>query len=1397
MNESKPHGEMPLLPQKALGRIADLLDDHSLIALSKSSRFFCDTLGTIISKRITYDIASNNSFRVIRTADGKIYYTHSVSNKLSLRSEAVNWQRIDLSEDVNVVKMTLSNDYCYFLVYNTLIASQEIWHCNITEQMKTPLSSISIRAQKLYMPSQVNIKKIFINSNCIFALTVDGKLYSWSEEASAEKIAPSPLGRVAVNIYDATTPSPVNLPENFHCVDLRVTRHQMAIAISSKSDLCSWGKNQTQKPRGDENVYFRSLPKTIRLPEPELITSLDELTFAIDRIYFPDKKGNLFCLGNCLCHLPEQESTTGLAKIRIPNLSRVKRVFAFDTSTFITTEHNDCYAWGCNRNHRLGVGAENTNLVTTPTKVNGINGEIIDILTTAAIFSTYDFERKSGATLFITKSSIYYSGFALSNRGEAKMPIENEVQLSTSFAKTHQLSSTPTAIDIFPQNFEIQSYTIQQGKKHFQLIASLKNMKKSLLIACTFTHHSSIMPDHFGYSICWISPANNDPVLKMLIRQSIWLVTSAGAVYEWVIGNKDKLTRLPLSCSVELADIDDNGLLLLGRNRHQIPVFFFMQKLKDGLRYRSDEVALLEIGFPLMRSGAASPNNPSSHPAISLAHSFCELYFSSIHYCNSGIYYDLLLPILSLANGHLHAKTKIQFNLLRRSMPPDIFSEAPLLDELEKLRLACVSDSAIAQLKPGLLAEATSTYNFYSLPKPIILNIAGLLDGYSLVALSQTSDSLHRLIASVIIKKMRFIIQNDLTSYLLRSPDGRLYYGEAQKIDRGNSNEYIDWQRIELPPNRYLLKTYLSHKKCYVMAHNSETLRNELWRHEAPAYMGMGINTLSAEAEPVGFPDAINIIKVIINDYCNFALSDQGLLYSWCTTIPSGTIPPLGRSVLSDDDYTQPRLVSLPHNVFIKDIHVTSFQSVWVISNHLQLYSWGNQIEQFSANPRNYNLTDTPRHINLFHGKSIESFSQLDFCLNRTYFRDSANELFSIDHKSAHSKPIVSVISIRIHKLVATPNFTFLISDSGECYTLSADNHQGPGGDESTAETLPALNKICGISGVVFDVITAENILSLESLNLFVAATGIYYIGLWSTNCSEIEPTQIPLLLPDFPKGVEILNHKICRTSHYIGIVVLVKFQNQSGLFYFRLYTHANNTDEPIIKYYTKHISAPKDDPIIKLWLREGIHFTTESGIDYRWDIYIQNSLIKLPARCGLIERLSANDPIKLPTYNSPNKSRFSDCGLTLFSNMPALMVTNASHNTYEGYNSAALTKTGSRFPLLWSSAIHEANQPNHARIKLAILFCQLYFSSISYRYSGKDFDQIKPVMMLANGYINAQAKINFERLKESLPFDCIKGEFLQPRLEALRKACSDKPPDEPNEPIVPSEPSRQKCTLM
>jgi alpha-tubulin suppressor-like RCC1 family protein len=1310
MDGSKLNGEIPLLPQKAVDRIADLLDDHSLIALSKSSRFFCNTLAPIISKRFTYDIASNISFRVVRTTDGKIYYTHSVSNKLSLTSEAVNWQRIDLSEDVNVVNMTLSNDYCYFLVYNTFIARQEIWHCKITEQMKIPFSSISVRAKKLSIPNPADIKKIFINSNCVFALTRDGKLYSWCEEADPEKIASTPLGRVAINTYDATAPKLVSLPENFHCVDLRVTRHQMAIAISSKSDLCSWGKNQTQKLMDGENNYFQSTPKTITLPETALITSLDELTFAIDRIYFSDKKGNLFCLGNCICHIPGQESTTWLSKIQVPNSSGVKRVFAFDTYTFITTENSECYAWGCNTNHHLGVRAENTSSVTTPTKVSGIDGEIIEILTTADIFSTYDFGHKRGVTLFITKSRIYYSGFSIYDTGKARMPIENQIRCFMSYTKENHLSSTPTAIPCFPENFEIQSYSIKHGEKRFQLIVSLKNIKKSLLLAWTFPTHSSILPDHFGYSICWISPANNDRALKMIIHQSTWIVTSAGAVYEWVIGNQNKLTRLPLSCSVELVDIDDNGLLLLGRNRQQIPVFFFLQKLNDRLRYRLDRGALLEIGFPLIRSDAASPNSPSSHPAITQQ--------------------NLALP----------------------------------------------------------------TNDFYSLPNPIVLIIADLLDGYSLVALSQTSDSFHKLIAPVIIKKMRFIMQNNLTSYLLQAPDGGLYYGEAQKIHSGHSNELIAWQRIELPPNRQLLNTYLCHKNGYMLAHNSETSRNELWHLRAPAYMTLHITTLSAEAEPIGFPDAINITKVIINDYCNFALSDKGLLYSWCTTIPSGTIPPLGRSVLSDDDYTQPRLVSLPDNVFIKDIHVTSFQSVWVISNHLQLYSWGHQLTQFPADTVNFNLTAKPRHIKLFHGKCIDSFRQLDFCLNRTYFRDSANELIYIDHNTADSKPIALPISIRIHKLITTPNSTFIISDSGECYTWSTNNHQGLGGDESTAEALTTPNKICGINGVIFDVITAENILSLESLTLFVAETGIYYIGLWPNNCSEIKPTQIPMLLPDFPKGVEILTHKICRSSYYIGIVVLVKFQNQSGLFYCRLDSYSNNSDKPTIKYYTKQTSSPKDDPITKLSVSGSIYFTTQSGFDYRWNIYTETSH---PASCTLLKSLAHTDPIKLGTHNNPNKSRFSDYGLTLFRKSPALMSTNAANNPDDGYNPKAQLIYGNRFPLLWSSAIHKANQPNHARIKLAILFCQLYFSCILYRYPGDDYDLIQPVMMLANGYINAKAKINFERLKESLPFDCINGEFLQSRLEALRKDCSDKPPDEPNKPIVPSEPSPQKCTLM
>lgn len=223
-------------------------------------------------------------------------------------------------------------------------------------------------AQSINIPTKVNgitgnIKKIYTIDKSAFALTDDGSVYAWGDNTN---------GMLGLGVSDAIVNTPQKITTiNSFIKDLVVNRLKFSVlALTANNSLYAWGDNQYGQLGIGNNNSIVTTP-----------TKVNGFTGNIKQIY------------------------TGVY------------------STYALTEDSSVYTWGSNQNGQLGLGLDNVT-VNTPAKVNGITGNIKEIITNR--YSVY---------VLTDDNSLYIWG---NNRdGQLGLGKENPV------------INTPTKIDTF------------------------------------------------------------------------------------------------------------------------------------------------------------------------------------------------------------------------------------------------------------------------------------------------------------------------------------------------------------------------------------------------------------------------------------------------------------------------------------------------------------------------------------------------------------------------------------------------------------------------------------------------------------------------------------------------------------------------------------------------------------------------------------------------------------------------------------------------------------------------------------------------------------------------------------------------------------------------------------
>ena len=216
----------------------------------------------------------------------------------------------------------------------------------------------------VYTPTKVNlsgkIKELIYYSDSVYALLEDDTLYAWGSNY---------YGQLGVgDEVNRNTPTKVNLPG---MVKEIMHKSDSVYTILEDGSLYAWGYNSNGRLGVGDEVN-RNKPTKVNLPSKvKLITTIGESVYAIL------EDGSLYAWGynynGWLGIGSENEYVNTPNKVNLSGT--IKELRDYLDSFYALMEDNSLYAWGNNRNGRLGVGKDD-NRIYTPEQVTGIDGVI-------------------------------------------------------------------------------------------------------------------------------------------------------------------------------------------------------------------------------------------------------------------------------------------------------------------------------------------------------------------------------------------------------------------------------------------------------------------------------------------------------------------------------------------------------------------------------------------------------------------------------------------------------------------------------------------------------------------------------------------------------------------------------------------------------------------------------------------------------------------------------------------------------------------------------------------------------------------------------------------------------------------------------------------------------------
>ena len=228
----------------------------------------------------------------------------------------------------NIKEIFADDNVTYAVTYDNVLYA---WGYNDYGQTGTGSDAAYINIPTKVNGITGNIKKIYTIDKSVFALTYEGLIYAWGDNTN---------GLLGLGLEDTKINTPQKIADiNGFIKELVINKLKFSVfALTTDNSLYAWGDNlYGQLGIGNNNGIINTPVKV--------------------------------------------EGITG----------NIKNIYTGVYSTFALTEDNSIYAWGQNQNGQLGLGLDNVT-VNTPEKVNGITGNIKEIITNrySVYVLTYD-----------------------------------------------------------------------------------------------------------------------------------------------------------------------------------------------------------------------------------------------------------------------------------------------------------------------------------------------------------------------------------------------------------------------------------------------------------------------------------------------------------------------------------------------------------------------------------------------------------------------------------------------------------------------------------------------------------------------------------------------------------------------------------------------------------------------------------------------------------------------------------------------------------------------------------------------------------------------------------------------------------------------------------------------
>jgi len=251
------------------------------------------------------------------------------------------------------------------------------------------------------------IKKIFISFNeTVYAVTEDGKLYSWGNNKNGQ-VGNNKSGDNVKQIE----PHLVGIDGKVKDI---VSGPYTVFVITEEGKLYSWGLNNKGQVGNGTDTGIQTTPFNVNIVSKKVISVGYN---ASDSVYAITEDGYLYGWGyngpyNLLCYSDSNKSSSSPRPVNIEK--NIKKIFTNSkNTTYALTKDNRLYSWGYNDYGELGNGENETKKVQKPYELTTV-GKVKDVIIQPDSYNTVN-ER---ATVITTTEDNRLYAWGFNDKGQ-------------------------------------------------------------------------------------------------------------------------------------------------------------------------------------------------------------------------------------------------------------------------------------------------------------------------------------------------------------------------------------------------------------------------------------------------------------------------------------------------------------------------------------------------------------------------------------------------------------------------------------------------------------------------------------------------------------------------------------------------------------------------------------------------------------------------------------------------------------------------------------------------------------------------------------------------------------------------------------------------------------------